>query len=140
MHGTMNIKKKRQEKFYKTISFLNSIKFVFCSSCIVIAQSGYEVVTKCWCLNALGIVTFCFYHMITVTTRKRNKNTKQRRRKEQTLMENINKEKDVKTGNKRKEQQFYIDLPAPPEVASHAQWYFTGETRCFLRWEFPQVV
>jgi len=31
-----------------------------------------------------------------------------------------------------------MDLPAPPGNASHAQWYFTGETRCFLRWDFSR--
>jgi len=86
----------------------------------------------------LGIVTVYFYYMTTVPARKINKNTKQRRREEQTLMENINKEKDAKKEIKRKEQQFYIVLPAPPGDASHAQWYFTGETRCFLRWELPR--
>jgi hypothetical protein len=43
--------------------------------------------------------------MTIVPTRKRNKNTKQRR-KEETLMENINKEKDVKTDIKRKSNNF----------------------------------
>jgi len=54
----------------------------------------------------LGIVTVYFYHMTTVPSRKRNKNTKHRRRKEQTLMENINKEKDVKTKIKGKSNNF----------------------------------
>jgi len=44
--------------------------------------------------------------MTIVPSRKRNKNTKQRRRKEETLMENINKEKDVKTEIKRKNNNF----------------------------------
>jgi hypothetical protein len=65
-------------------------------------------------------------------------NTKQRRRKEQTLMENINKEEEVKTDIKGKGQGFYVDLPTPPGDASNAQRYFRGETRCFLRWEFSR--
>ena len=44
--------------------------------------------------------------MTIVPPRKRNKDTKQRRRKEETLMENINKEKDVKTEIKRKNNNF----------------------------------
>jgi hypothetical protein len=56
--------------------------------------------------NVLGIVTVYFYHMTTVPSRKRNKNTKQRRRKEQTLMESINKEKDFKTEIKGKSNNF----------------------------------
>jgi len=44
--------------------------------------------------------------MTTVSSRERNKNTKQRKRKEETLMENVNKEKDVKTEIKRKSNNF----------------------------------
>jgi hypothetical protein len=54
----------------------------------------------------IGIVTVYFYHMTTVPARERNKNTKQRRREEQTLMENINKEKDVKNKIKGKSDNF----------------------------------
>ena len=79
---------------------------MFCSRCIVTVQSGHDVVAKCWCLNVLRIVKVYFYHMTVVPSRKRNKNTKQRRRKEETLMENINKEKDVKTEIKRKSNNF----------------------------------
>jgi len=77
--------------------------------------------------------------MTIVPTRKRNKNTKQRR-KEGTLMENINKEKDVKTDIKERATILYRPPCTYRGDISHAQWYFTVETRCFLRWEFPQVV
>lgn len=78
---------------------------MFCNRCIVTAQSGHDIVEKCFRLNLLRIVKVYFYHMTIVPTRKRNKNTKQRR-KEGTLMENINKEKDVKTDIKRKSNNF----------------------------------
>jgi hypothetical protein len=54
----------------------------------------------------LGIVTVYFYYMTTVPGKKRNKNTKQRRREVQTLMENINKEKDAKKEIKGKSNNF----------------------------------
>ena len=79
---------------------------MLCSRCIVTAQSGHDIVAKCWGLNVLRIVKVFFYHMTTVSSRERNKNTKQRKRKEETLMENVNKEKDVKTEIKRKSNNF----------------------------------